>query len=273
MYGIRTIIVIFIVVIATPLFAVEVEPSRIEISLPPGQTSSTLIKVTNWLDYSVNIDVKADTYRYIFTDNTIPPKKGKKLSSCQNWFKFEPDEFELSPKASMYIKCVIDVPKDAKEEHVASILFDEEGLVTTYEKDPHKSGNITLQVVPRFTIPIYITIQGNEIISAEISDMKVVEGPAVGSIKTEITLHNKGTVHLRPSGTLLFMDSKENIAKTLPIGESLPIFPDYKERIPVYYRELLEPGNYTAICTVNIGEGKLLQKKTKFKITEDYELE
>ena len=271
---IRIVISITALTLTTPLFAVEIEPSRIEISLPSGKVSSTLIKVTNWADCTVKINVKSDTYRYILTDGIIPPPEGKKkLPSCQNWLTFEPDEFKLSSKASIYIRCIIDVPENVKKEHVASILFDEEGLITTYEKFSNQPGNITLQVIPRFTIPTYITIKGEEIISAEISDIKILEGPTIGTMKTEITLHNKGTVHLRPSGSLIFMDSEGNISKTLPIGECLPIFPNYKEKIPVYYHDLLQPGNYTAVCTINIGGGKLIQKKAPFTVTEHYELE
>ncbi|PIU42181.1 MAG: hypothetical protein COS99_01580 [Candidatus Omnitrophica bacterium CG07_land_8_20_14_0_80_42_15] len=268
------ILSILIASLAAPLFAAEVDPSKLELSLTPGKTSETIITVTNWMDYSVKVNIKTDAYRYIFTENTIPPKEGTgELPPCQSWLKFQPNQFELSPKASMRIKCVINVPQGAKEEHVASILFDEEGLVTTYDKYPDKPGNITLKVIPRFTIPLYISIEGNKVIDADISDMKVVEGPSLGtSIKTEITLHNKGTVHLRPSGTLLFMDSKENIIKTMKIGECLPLFPDYKEKIPVYCPVMLEPGSYSAVCTIDIGGGKLLQKKTDFTITKSYDM-
>jgi len=269
------IIIIFslIVNLASALFAVEIEPSRIEVSAPSGKSSVTLIKVTNWQDYPTKISAKPDYYRQILTDNSIPPGGKEGLLSCQNWLKLEPNEFKLSPKTSMYIECTINVPKGAREEHLASILFDEEGMTTTYKKKPSETGNITLEIIPRFTIPIYVTITGTETIAAEISNIKVIEGPTIGTIKTEITLHNKGTVHLRPSGTLLIMDSKKNIVETLSIGECLPVFPDYKEKIPVYYPEMLEPGIYTAICTINIGDGRLVQKKTSFRITEDYEVQ
>jgi len=270
----RKFILIIILLAAIPAKALEIEPARIELTLASGESTSIKIKATNWLDYPVKINVKPDYYRYVLTDNSIPPSTGKKeLPSCQDWLKFEPSEFELSPKASMYINCAITVPEGVEQEHLASILFDEEALVTTYEEHPGESGNITLQVVPRFTIPIYIAIKGKRMISAEITDMKVIEGPTIGTIKTEITLHNKGTVHLRPSGNLIFMDSEDNIVETVPIGECLPIFPNYKEKIPVYYPEMLESGNYTAICTINVWEDKLLQKRASFRVTDDYELE
>jgi hypothetical protein len=268
------IFLIAVALLADSAFAVEIEPQRIELSLPSGKTSSTLVKLTNWLDYTVKVTIRPDSYRYMFSDTSIPPRGGrKKLPSCEAWLSFAPNSFELSSRASIYVMCTINVPKGVREEHVASILVDEEGLVNTYEEHPAGSGNITLQVVPRFTIPIYVTPQENEITSADILNMEIKEGPAIGTIKTEITLHNKGTTHIRASGTLVFIDSDENIVKTIPIGEGLPIFPDYKERIPVYYPNLLEPGRYTAICTINIGGGKLLQRKIPFRITKDYEIE
>jgi hypothetical protein len=261
-------------VLASPCAAVEIEPSRIELDIPPGQVSSTYIKVTNWQDYMVKVAVKPDTYRYIFTDNAMPPPGSDgQLPSCQGWLTFEPNEFELSPNASMYIKCTIKVPSAAHEEHVAAVLFDEEGLLNTYKQHPSQPGNITLEIVPRFTIPLYITIRGKTHPGAEITDMRVGEGPRIGTIETDITVHNTGSVHLRPSGTLIFTDSQEGIIKTLRIGECLPIFPRYKEIIPVYFADMLEPGRYTAICTLDIGDGRLVQKKAVFRVTEDYDVE
>lgn len=271
---IRIINIMGLLLLTMPVFAVEVEPHRIELNLPAGKTSEASITVTNWLDYPVQINVKTDHYRQILTDNSIPPAKGKgRLPSCEKWLKFEPNEFELSSTASIIVKCIIDVPAGTREEHVASILFDEKGLITTYEKEPGTPGNITLEVTPRFTIPVYITPAGNETVSATISDMKVLEGPTIGTIKTEITVLNNGTVHIRPSGNLVLMNSSGNIEKTIPIGECLPVFPNYKEKIPVYYPEMLRPDIYTAICTINIGEGKLLQRRTRFRVTEDYDIE
>jgi len=267
-------LITLILFVAVPLFAVEVEPHRFELSLPAGETSVVIIKLTNWHDYTVNINIAPDYYRHILTENAIPPRgETKKLSSCENWIKLEPNEFELGSKSSMQVKCIINVPAGAKKEHVASILVDEKGLVTTYEESISKPGNITLELIPRFTIPLYIMPKGSETVSAKIEDMKIMEGPALGTIKAEIILHNNGTAHIRPSGNLVFVDSEGELTKTIPIGEGLPVFPDYKEKIPVYYPEMLEPGTYAAICTINIGEGKLLQRKIHFRVTEDYDLE
>lgn len=271
-----TQITIFTIALAltTSLFAVEVEPHRFELSLPAGETSVVIIKLTNWQDYTVKINMAPDYYRHILTENATPPRgETNKLASCENWIKLEPNEFELGPKGSIQVKCIINVPAGAKKEHVASILVDEKGLVTTYEESISKPGNITLELIPRFTIPLYITPKGTETVSAEIEDMKITEGPVLGTLKAEIILHNNGTVHIRPSGNLVFVDSEGELTETIPIGEGLPVFPDYKEKIPVYYPGMLEPGAYAAICTINIGEGKLLQRKIHFRVTEDYDLE
>jgi len=254
--------------------AVEVEPQRLEIAVPGGEASSTMIKVTNWQDYAVEVKVKPDYYRQILTANSIPPPEGSgKLPNCQDWMTFEPSEFELSPMSSVFVKCAIDAPSGFTGEHVGSIMFDEKNMVTTYEKDPEEPGNITLDVIPRFTMPVYITPTEGEIISGKIIDMKVGEGPTIGTIKTEVTVLNNGTMHIRPSGNLVFMDRKSEIIKTIRIGECLPVFPEYQEKIPVYCTEMFKPGVYSAICTINIGEGKLLQRRVRFRVTKSHDIE
>lgn len=271
-----TQIKIFITVLAltAPLLAVEIEPLRLELEATSGQAISTLIKVTNWFDYPINVKVKPDTYRHIFTEGTIEPGQGEKeLPSCKGWIALEPAEFKLSSKSSILIKCVIDVPQHSRGEYVASILFDEEHLTSTYLERLNKPGNITLEIVPRFTIPLYVIMKENKNMAAEISQIKVTEGPNIGTIAAEITLHNKGNIHIRPKGNLIFMDSSEKIVKTLPIGECLPIFPDFKEKISVYYPKLLEPGIYSAVATIDIGSGRLIQKKTNFRVSDDYDIE
>ena len=267
-----SIITLLALTIASPLFAVEIEPQRLEISLSPGESRTTTIQVTNWLDYAVKLEMKPDYYRQMLTDNTIMPEgENGQLPSCQGWLSFEPDKIELSPRASMLIECAINVPEGATKEHFASILFDESSLVSTFKQHPGKENNITLQVIPRFTIPVYISIQGNENVSAVISDMSIAEGPTFDTLRADITLHNTGTVHIRPAGSLVLMDSRGNIAKTLRIGECLPIFPDYKEKIPAYMAgEPIAAGSYMAVCTINIGDGKLVQRKMQFNIGADY---
>jgi len=270
----RTSIITFIITltIAAPLFAVEIEPQRLELSLSPGESHSAIIEVTNWLDYAVKLEIKPDYYRQMLTDNTIKPEgENSRLPSCQGWLSFEPNNIELSSRASMLINCAIDVPEGATEEHFASILFDESSLVSTFKQHPSKENNLTLEVIPRFTIPVYISIQDKENVSAVISDMSIDEGPSFDTLRADITLHNTGTVHIRPSGSLVLIDSRGNIARTLRIGECLPIFPDYKEKIPVYMAgEPIAAGAYMAICTINIGDGKLVQRKMRFNIGADY---
>ena len=111
---------------------------------------------------------------------------------------------------------------------------------------------------------------GNEVVSAKILDVDVKPGPTIGTMKTIITLLNNGTIHIRPSGNLAYVDAKGDIIKTIPIGDCLPVFADYKEEIPVYYSKMLKPGTYTAVCTINIGDGKLLQHKEDFTIADDF---
>jgi hypothetical protein len=111
---------------------------------------------------------------------------------------------------------------------------------------------------------VYVTIQGTEKTSAEISNIEVLKIPQTQALKIEATVANTGTVHIRPFGTIIILDSETNeIIKTLSTGKSLPIFPHFQQRLPTVWHAP-EPGYYTAVVTIEVTEDILLQEKIEF---------
>ena len=253
-------------------YAVEIEPMRLEYSLQNGKTYSGSFRLKNTSNFAVEIFISTGDYRYIFSQNTIPPEKNKTaLPSCESWFNFEKTKLNLNSGEFCDAKFFIKVPPDASSEQLCAVIFDEKrGLQETVRKE--NAGNIQINLTPRFSIPVYISIKGAEKIAAEITEMSAVLEPQEGGVKFNITLHNMGNVHIRPFGTLVIFNQKEEVVKNLPIGKSLPIFPDYKERLLVICSKL-PAGKYSAIATVEISKDNIVQKKTPFTCTKTGEID
>jgi hypothetical protein len=83
---------VLIFLIPFPAQALEIEPLRLELSLPAGEESEGVFVVTNEKDHLVDLTISADAYRYLFSDMTIYPKEKSKhvLPSCTSWFRFTP---------------------------------------------------------------------------------------------------------------------------------------------------------------------------------------
>ena len=254
-------------------YAVEIDPMRIEYSLEPGRTYSGSFHLKNSSTLAVDIFVSTGEYRYIFSAGAIPPQDPKKsrLASCQDWFQFENTKFSLNPGEFADAKFTIKVPADASSEHLCAVIFDEKRNLQEAKAD-EKTGVVRIQLTPRFSIPVYISIKGVEKAEAKITDLRVVSEYQKDGAIINLTLENTGNVHIRPLGTVVILNQNGELIKNIPAGKSSPVFPGYKETIPVICQKL-PPGNYTVVATVEISKDNLIQKKTTFTFTKSGEVE
>ena len=234
--------------------AVEIDPLRLEHTLDAGKNYSGSFRLKNTSESSIIITPSTGAYRYIFSHETIAPKETakKSLPSCQTWFQFNQSEIKLEPGVSADISFIIKVPVTAAQEHLCCVIFEERvSRDKKASKDRPGDGKVSMNIIPRFIIPVYVVIKGTEKISAEIKELTAAREPKKGGALITLSIENTGNCHLRPSGTLAFFDEKGEIVKTVPIGKFLPIFPGYQESVPVLCPGL-PPGKYSCVATVEI---------------------
>lgn len=128
-------------------------------------------------------------------------------------------------------------------------------------------GNVQIQVIPRFSVPVYISVKGDENISAEIKEMTTEGEFQKGGLIFNVTIENTGNVHIRPLGTLVILDQNNEAVRNMPIGKSLPVFPGHKEQIPIFCPKI-PSGKYSAVATVEIAKDKIIQKKIMFEFRD-----
>jgi len=246
--------------------AVEIDPMRLEYSLSAGKTYSGVFKLKNSSEFAVNIFVSTGEYRYVFSESaTRPPEKEKRtMPSCRDWFQFEKTKFKLNPGEYAEAKFLIKVPKDAAQEHLCAILFDEKRALEEI-KPKQKTGNAQIQFTPRFSIPVYSSIKDTENSSAEIKEIRTAQESQRGGVIFTVILENTGNIHIRPIGTLTIINQSGDVIKNLPIGKCLPIFPAYKEDVPVLCPRI-PAGIYSAVATIEFSKGRIIQKKAAFEV-------
>ena len=252
-----------------PVLAVEVDPLRLEITAPIGQSTSRTVNVTHHGTQPVAVRAQTGEYRYAFTAYTRQPtnRAFERLPSCQSWISIDPPKLPLQPGASGALTITVTVPQEAAGspagEYVASILIDEQPQT----KEATGSGENTITVVPRIAIPLYVLLEGRQAPSGRLVGLTASRGSQPGVVRLLLTLANDGRAHLRPTGTVLLLNDRREIVHRASLGRTIPIFPQFQEGIPLWFS--LTGGRYTAVATVDIGGPELLQRELAFTVAAD----
>ena len=246
-----------------PAYAVDVDPMRLELTIPADRPSRNVLIISNSGERTVNAHISPAPYRFLQTGATCPP-------SAESWFTFEPSkDVTLAPGDSKKITCIVTPPaivrNDPHAEYVAALLVDE---LPAEEAQPAKNG-AQITVVPRFALPVYLLIQDRKQVQAEITDLVLKPGATPGLLRTETTIENKGTIHLRPSGTItLFQQSGHTVLQSTPLGKAVPLFPSSTLHIPAVV-PLPAPGRYKAVATIYLDPDRVIQKEKNFEVLPD----
>ncbi len=252
-------------------FAVEVEPTRLELKVPANQPTRGELQISNRGHQPVEVRLSAGPYRF------LDPKL--KLPSCQDWFRFEPARLTLAAGATTAVAYTVTPPSnldvDTAGEYLGAILVDQ--LPAEAEKTPQ--GKARMTIVPRLALAVYLMIQGKDRVEVELSDVKAArfEGqnpkdemrePPPDLLRIDVTLKNRGSVHVRPSGTTALFDGEGHLVRASPLGKSMPLLPTADMTIPALL-PLPPAGGYRLVTTIEVIEGVVLQKEISFEVTPE----
>jgi hypothetical protein len=249
--------------LATCFASVEVQPIRLELELDAGETYSDYLTLTNHGDEEIKVSLSGSEYRYMFSENTIYPenKNIQSLPSSKGWINFKPDRVTLKKNEPQQIQYTIKVPPKSTAEYVASMLIDEEQ--TAQELNPSLTGQVQIKITPRINIPVYIAIKNSLKRTLSIADLTQIVNEK--NVVFSVILKNDGNVHIRPSTTLVIIGEYGAVADEISLGKSLPIFAGFGEKLTATWKARFF-GKYTAVATVDIGAGQLVQESTKFEV-------
>lgn len=253
---------------------------RIEETVSLGQPAPAELKVSNPLDHAVGVRISAGPYRAFQPD--------QKIVSAENWLHFEPDHFTLAPGASTTVQVRMDPPEavanDTAGEYLAAIVIDQlpaEEPATEPSADLQPSstiGSSKLSIIPRLALPVYLQIQGREKVEVELADVSLQVGQEMAQsesgetapelLRINTSLKNRGTVHVRLTGTFALFSDKGDLVRSGPLGKTVPVLASSTLVLPTLF-PLPPPGHYKLALTVENGSAALLQKEIPFEITGD----
>lgn len=247
--------------------SVEIQPMRLELELDGGKTQTGYLSFANHGDEDVKLAISPGEYRYMFSDNTVYPEPAKPqaLPSCKSWITFKPDKIKLEKGKAQQIQYAINVPAASSGEYVASILIDQDQYPSPLEAN--RTGQVRIKITPRISIPVYATIKKSLKRSAAISNFTSAASEDKKSVSISITIKNTGTTHIRPKTSLVILDKNGAVANRASLGEALPMFAGFKERLSTVWTPRF-PGKYTAIATVDIGTEPLIQENIAIEVKE-----
>ena len=250
---------------STSARAVEVEPTRLELTIADQPISGEL-QIANKGRKPVEVRLSAGPYR--FMDPSL------KLPSCEDWLSFAPDRLTLAAGASTSVAYTVTPPEnlgiDTAGEYLGAILVDQ--YPTDTPADPEAAGKAKLTVVPRLALAVYVMVQGKERVEVEVDHLKAEKlASATGLLKMSVVLKNSGTVHVRPSGTYALFQEDGKLYRAASMGKSLPLLPAAAMTVPSLL-PLPPAGKYRWVVTVEVKEGTVLQKEASFEVTPEGEV-
>lgn len=259
--------------ISSSVLAVEVEPMRVEKTIPLRQPAQEQLTVTNPRDQAVGVQISAGPYR--------SPQPELNVPSAESWLHFEPARFTLAPGASTTVRIRIEPPEavanDTAGEYLAAILVDQ---LPAEESKPAEGSR--LSIVPRLALPVYLQMEGRQRVQVELADvsLKSIQGMAQSGappqdfggapelLRIDTALRNRGSVHVRLTGTYALFRESGEMVRSGPLGRTVPILASAALNLPTLL-PLPAPGKYKLALTFSGAEQELLQREIPFEIAGD----
>jgi len=235
-------------------------PARFEVSLPPGEVAEG--------DYYVQNDTDQPAHIVVEPENWFKEAYDYGKLEIKDWVEFDIYEFDLKPKEIKKLRLRIKVPKDIKGELVSQIFFT--SIVLREDGQPVEG------IKARVGAVLYVAIKGTEIVDAETSNIAVLKEYKEDRkvIKVEVSVKNKGNVHIRPTGKVTIVDKAGKKLIELDLESGKPALPGQE----IVYNALwdnsqLKSGEYKVSVTINYGKELGMEKRAAiekiFEVSED----
>ncbi|MEK7171128.1 MAG: hypothetical protein AAB774_02385 [Patescibacteria group bacterium] len=239
---------------------VSISPPLFELSAKPGDTIKNSMKVIN----TSGIVQKYEMGIQPFIGNELGQAKivagDDSIYFLKNWTKITPSKFTLSPLQTQVVEFVITIPVDAEPGGQYGSLL----AYLANDDEVSGTGAVTRTKVGSL---ILVAVAGDVKYSAYVKDFKVDKKRFERSpILFTTSIHNNGTVHIKPKGFITLTDIFGRKAASIDFDQK-NIFPKTDRLITQSYDQPLIVGRYVATLNVLYGEkGDQLSAKTVFYV-------
>lgn len=230
--------------------SINVWPSRVDISVVPGESRTGVISVDNKGKEKTQVlcyitDVGMDRYGEL-----LFPEGGTLATSCESWFLVNPENFFLSQGTNQKIRYTLKVPDNASGTYLASIFFH------TKPQDGAKSSGSRLSVRVGTLFVINITGTGHK--DGELISLSLNKAVKANTAQVELGFLNKGNILIRPRGTVEIKTVDGWMVDKLVLNEDNQAVLPNSERIFRIPLANIKPGNYNLFAMVDYGGAEIL---------------
>lgn len=228
---------------------VRINPTKIRLTIPPGESKSGVIEVENPGDDALIVKAYLQDWAYSSSQNGSKEfmPSGSTPLSCSNWVSIYFSDFVIPGKGKQTLNYTVKVPVGAQGGHYAVLFF--ESLLSK----PSLKDSAELGVVIRMGALFYIEPEGTIKRSAEISNPVLEKDLQDKSLKISLDLKNTGNTDITASGTFHIMDKKGMILARSEFNDVFT-FPGDKAKFEASWKEALPKGKYDLIFTIDIGK-------------------
>jgi len=226
-------------------FGFNVEPARVEVSVPAGARRGQTLRVRNRKSEApIHLKVYVSDVIYLADGTHEFPPAGSTEWSCAKWIQVVPSELEIPPEAARDVRVSVAAPPDAAGGHYAIVFFETgpsfegEGIGVNF-----RVGALVEAVVPK-----------TERYEARL--LKLAFDPATG-IQAEV--FNDGNLLIRPKGKIKVYDIGGRKVRELEFNASrLGILPKALRAISTKLVEPLSRGTYRVKAEIDYGARTLI---------------
>ena len=231
----------------SPVYAaldMGVTPSKFDLELGPGETSTQLVRVSNAGTERTHFRAYVMDWHLSQRGEFIAIPAGTGQRSASSWIVVSPAEFDLGPGEVQEVRVGIKVPQGVAGSYRSVVFF---------ESAPAQVSRVFgVSIASRLGVMIYITIRGTAVKQGGIVDLAAEYEAGKGTIAGQIGFENTGNVHLTLKPTVELRDGEgRRVARTeLPSAVSLP---DSYLEIPFTWETKLPAGEYIMLVVIDYG--------------------
>lgn len=197
--------------------SLSLTPPLIQLSLSPGETWKSTLKVINTNEYDLPLyaniaflEANGDEGQSKFT----PVLEGDTNNSLANWIKVDKSTFEISREKSYELPFTITIPEDAPPGgHYAAIIVGSQPL-------NEKNEGPTISVSSSISSLLFLRVAGDVVEQADIreftTDQNFYSKP---NVNFTLRFENKGNVHVQPQGEIAVTNMWGKQRGVIPINQ------------------------------------------------------
>jgi len=219
--------------------AFSINPYKVEMTLPAGESREGSFTLANPSDTTVNIKVTVEDWSSDQDDGRVIVR-GEKPSL--NWLKLTPQELELGPQQSKVVNYTVRLPKGTKGERSAMVYFGD-------VPDTSKGG---IAIRSRIGTAVYAIAEGTEIVKGEISRITVARQKP---LRIDVAVKSLSNIHIRPKG-IIRINNKEGgePIEILFNDPGFPVLPQQEYKFEARSKKKLGQGEYKLEFDMQFGE-------------------